>query len=126
MKVRLGFVTNSSSSSFILGFSSKENMENELIGEGLEEEYLSRILKDCENEMGYNLDDILDLIYDEESWYGYRRVNEEVLEKFKNLAQGKNYFVEVSYSDNDGTLSSALEHDIVPELTCCLKRFSHH
>ena len=39
MKIRKGFVTNSSSSSFILGFKSEESIKEELQKENLEEEY---------------------------------------------------------------------------------------
>lgn len=46
MKIRKGFVTNSSSSSFILGFKSEESIKEELQKENLEEEYFEEILRD--------------------------------------------------------------------------------
>ena len=45
MKIRKGFVTNSSSSSFILGFTSEENIKKELEAEDLKE-YFDEVLED--------------------------------------------------------------------------------
>lgn len=124
MKIRYGFVTNSSSSSFILGFESKETMRNELAAEDLTTEQFTDLIRECENAEGLNLNNVLNMIAFEESFgYGY---DGESCEEFKTKAQGKEYFVSVVYSDNDGSFYSEMEHYVVPELRCCLRRDSHH
>lgn len=124
MKIRYGFVTNSSSSSFILGFSSKETMRAELAAEDLTTEQFTDLIKECEDAEGLNLNNVLNMIASEERfWVGY---DGQSCEEFETKAQGKNYFVSVTYSDNDGSFYSEMEHDVVPELKCCLRRDSYH
>lgn len=125
MKIRYGFVTNSSSSSFILGFKSKETMRAELAAEDLTTEQFADLIRECENAEGLNLNNVLNMIALEES-FGYRYDGKKSCEEFETKAQGKDYFVSVNYSDNDGSFYSEMEHYVVPELKCCLRRDSHH
>lgn len=48
------------------------------------------------------------------------------LDEIKSEAEsnGNQIFVDISYADDCG--EGELEHDIVPYLNCCLRRFSHH
>ena len=127
MKIRYGFVTNSSSSSFILGFRSKETMRAELAAENLTTEQFTDLIKECEDAEGLNFKEALNLVFLEETCDGYYELQDmKELDKFEEKAQGKNYFVSVTYSDNDGSFYSEMEHDVVPELECCLRRDSHH
>ena len=68
MKIRKGFVTNSSSSSFILGFKSEESIKEELQKENLEEEYFEEILRDVMEAAKLDREDVLEG-YSEEIYY---------------------------------------------------------
>lgn len=153
MKIRKGFVTNSSSSSFILGFKSEESIKEELQKENLEEEYFEEILRDVTEATKLDREDVLEgyseEIYYQTLWelenrldvpYGKRfeiRKTEEFQEKLnkaitdrmselKEDMQGYSVFVEINYSDNDGLMYSTLEHHVVPDMNCCLAAISHH
>ena len=58
MKIRKGFVTNSSSSSFILGFTSEENIKKELEAEDLKE-YFDEVLEDVMRATKLTKDEVL-------------------------------------------------------------------
>lgn len=152
MKIRKGFVTNSSSSSFILGFTSEEDIKKELEAEDLKE-YFDEVLKDVTRAIkltkdevleGYaeeiyydtlwELEDRLDVPYDKKFEF---RETEEFQEKLikaitnrvselEQDMEGCSTFVEINYSDNDGFMYSDLEHYIVPNMKCCLAAISHH
>lgn len=152
MKIRKGFVTNSSSSSFILGFTSEKNIKKELEAENLKE-YFDEILEDVTRAVKLTKDEVLEE-YSKEIYYDtlwdleYRldvpydkkfeiretkefqdKVNKAVTDKVSDLEremQGCSVFVEISYSDNDGLEYSKLEHYVVPNMTCCLSAISHH
>lgn len=67
MKIRKGFVTNSSSSSFILGFTSEENIKKELEAEDLKE-YFDEVLEDVTRGIRLTKNEILEE-YSEEIYY---------------------------------------------------------
>ena len=67
MKIRKGFVTNSSSSSFILGFTSEENIKKELEAENLKE-YFDEVLRDVTRGIRLTKNEILEE-YSEEIYY---------------------------------------------------------
>ena len=152
MKIRKGFVTNSSSSSFILGFTSEESIKEELEAEDLKE-YFDEVLEDVTRAIKLTKDEVLEG-YSKEIYYDtlwdleYRldmpydkkfeiretkefqdKVNKAVTDEVSNLErkmQGCSVFVEISYSDNDGLEYSNLEHHVVPNMECCLAAISHH
>lgn len=154
MKIRKGFVTNSSSSSFILGFTSEENIKKELEAEDLKE-YFDEVLKDVTGvgtikltkdevlegyaeEIYYDtlweLEDRLDVPYDKkfefrETKEFQEKLNKAITDRVSELEedmQGYSVFVEINYSDNDGFRYSNLEHYVVPNMKCCLAVISHH
>lgn len=152
MKIRKGFVTNSSSSSFILGFTSEENIKKELEAEDLKE-YFDEVLKDVtrgikltknevleeySEEIYYDtlweLENRLDVPYDKkfeirETKEFQDKLNRAITDRVSELEEdmkGYSVFVEIDYSDNDGFMYSNLEHHIAPNMNCCLAVISHH
>lgn len=152
MKIRKGFVTNSSSSSFILGFTSEESIKKELEAEDLKE-YFDEVLKDVMRATKLTKDEVLKE-YSKEIYYDtlwdleYRldvpydkkfeiretkefqdSLNKAITDRMSDLEremQGYSVFVKINYSDNNGFMYSDLEHYVVPNMVCCLAAISHH
>lgn len=152
-KIRNGFVTNSSSSSFILGFKDKDSIAKTLADDNTCG-YFETIYQDCLEAEKMDIETMLnncresiywDAFYDLEYELENRMNWDEIFEftktdEFKKLveeetdkrinelrkdAEGKSIFVEVEYEDHSLS-GSELEHDIVPYLDCCLEVFSNH
>lgn len=152
-KVRNGFVTNSSSSSFILGFKDEDSIAKTLADDNTCG-YFETIYHDCLESEKMDIETMLDNCRESIYWEVFynleykleERMNwNEIFEftktdEFKKLveeetdkrinelrkdAEGKSIFVEVEYEDHSLS-GSELEHDIVPYLDCCLEVFSNH
>lgn len=156
MRVRKSFVTNSSSSSFILGFKDEDSMY-ETLKEDDVSDYFSIIYQDCLDAEKMDLETMLNnykeeiegdihwgIIWTYEDKHGrfswdeirefektdeykeyYEKKLNECIEPLRKDAEGKSVFVEVNYEDHSN-IGSQLEHEIVPNLNCCLRRISHH
>lgn len=152
-KIRNGFVTNSSSSSFILGFKDKDSIAKTLADDDTYG-YFETIYHDCLEAEKMDIETMLnncresiywDAFYDLEYELENRMNRDEIFEftktdEFNKLveeetdkrinelrkdAEGKSIFVKVEYEDHSLS-GSELEHDIVPYLDCCLEVFSNH
>lgn len=153
MKTRCDYVTNSSSSSFILAFENEDSIRTELANENTDG-HLEKIYKDVMSAERYSKEKILeeyrDDIYYEVKWQveeyfertmrmSYKEVRElEKSDMFKTMVEkeiqsrldvlakkmeGNSVFVMVEYDDH---CNSELEHHIMPYLNCCMERISHH
>lgn len=150
MKVRSDFVTNSSSSSFILGFTSEDKVRNELY-DGLydgEKYFFDRIYKDVMEAKRLSADEAESIIRNYLKYYvkwelaskhpgGWSRVFEETeefeqeckqaieehIDKIKDKLMGQSVLVEVEYGDH---VDGVLEHEVMPSHPSSIYRMSHH
>lgn len=140
MKIRTDFVTNSSSSSFILGFKSESTIHDELARK-LPEKYLSIVLNNIEHSKRMNADEAIEYLREElydkaycDVMYRDQRFADipftelsrlaeygegkdlieaklnQYIDSAKERMEGFNVFAEVTYEDHTIT-GSALEHD---------------
>lgn len=156
MKYRSDFVTNSSSSSFIVVFNSKKGYEERLktmLSKGVSSEYACRIHTDIENNkvskekvldlLQYCIKSAVefDLLYKDRN-YSYsemekirntKEFQEEVsrrvnekLEETKKRLPKRGYYAILEYGDEDGCFFSTLEHDIMPYLPFTFYTLNNH
>lgn len=154
MKIRNGFVTNSSSSSFVLGFKNENSIAEELASDNIFA-YFKRIYMDCMEAKKMTLEEVLECYEKDNKWnvrfdieckspksrmmtwneqceWIKTKEYEDMCEKemqrrvstLKEKCKDKNVFVMIDYGDDCG--DGDLEHRVVPGLNCCMTRISHH
>lgn len=142
MKIRNGFISNSSSSSFIVRLN--KPIEDYSLNEFMKEyninpfykEFAEHLFKDLHYDKivvdTWDLDfsiysDKLEAILGEDK---LSKIKTDVIDYAKHLIEehicdNKNEYI-VCYGDDDGTLFSEMEHEFMPNLSCTIKRISHH
>lgn len=156
MKIRTDFVTNSSSSSFILGFKNEDTIAKELV-EDYQGVKFGDLYNDILNAAKMSEYEALDMYKSMAKWdvcyelkenyikktgcsykeaykyidseEGQKAIKEELekeINKFKTRISDKNVLVEVEYGDGGYGDDGILEHEVVPNLRCCMAVFSNH
>lgn len=144
MKLRSDFVTNSSSSSFVLGFKNEESIHDECIDAFKEysPELLGILLQDVDTNKHQTKEQIIKAMKEDLWWSAQfelwlrnnyadpddKDVDMLVEEWLKDITQrmdGKSVFIEVTYGDHD-YVGAELEHEVVPNLPITIHRISNH
>ena len=151
MKIRTDYVTNSSSSSFILGFNNLEEIADTIKRElpsYWSEDAIQRVISDIEDgiiskekaveeykdniscwEWSFNGKTCWEMTWEEmqsKEYIDFRESRKNELAKtFLDELNKYDIFSIVEYEDHT-TLGSELEHNVMPYLDNTIRRFSHH
>ena len=131
MKIRTDYVTNSSSSSFVIGFKGDKS-KWEVLRENLSDifsDHLVDLLVESTTEI-VEKKKLEELIQDEyRGWYTHdidhtrARVAANKIRDVANQHGFDRFFI-IDVSDNE--IDGIVEHDIMPWLDCTLQQYSHH
>lgn len=156
MKIRTDYVTNSSSSSFILGFKDKDTIREEILSgfPGWAMNRVGRVIDDVNNAEKFDKDEAINRVREGLQWTVrwdieelYRRrtgcsyadsmdyvettegraeIEKRLDNMINNLRKDMEDKTIFVEVEYDDHCNADLEHDIMPKAECTIKRISHH
>lgn len=134
MKIRSDYVTNSSSSSFILSFKDEDSIYDTLKEQfpkniksswsAGEQGYFDQLLDEIRESRRLTKDNVQDIA--EYEYYYDKEGCEKAISKIMDKIGDNKVIVEVEHGDGGEGEDGILEYEILPNLDCTVVRFSHH